>query len=86
MINDAGKHRSPNAGWTEAPMAGALGLALSGPRKYVDHVVNDPWIGKGRARVTTADIHRALYLYIVANLINLTLVVALLMVRIGMPK
>ena len=86
MINDAGKHRSPNAGWTEAPMAGALGLALSGPRKYVDHVVNDPWIGKGRARVTTADIHRALYLYIVANLVNLILVVALLMVRSGMPQ
>ena len=31
---DAGKHRSPNAGWPEAAMAGVLDLALSGPRSY----------------------------------------------------
>src|SRR6185437_3799913 len=31
---DAGKHRSPNAGWPEAAMAGALGLKLAGPRVY----------------------------------------------------
>ncbi len=84
MIRDATKHRSPNSGWAEAPMAGALGVALSGPRKYDDHVVDDPWIGWGRARVTTADIHRALYLYIVANLVHFTFIAALLMVRIGM--
>jgi len=31
---DASQHRSPNAGWPEAAMAGALGVALSGPRIY----------------------------------------------------
>ena len=31
---DARKHRSPNAGWPEAAMAGALGLSLAGPRVY----------------------------------------------------
>ena len=31
---DAGHHRSPNAGWPEAAMAGAMGVALSGPRVY----------------------------------------------------
>ena len=33
-LADAGKHASPNAGWPEAAMAGALGLALGGPRAY----------------------------------------------------
>ena len=31
---DASRHRSPNAGWPEAAMAGALGLRLAGPRQY----------------------------------------------------
>ena len=52
------KHRSPNAGWPEAAMAGALGLALAGPRRYAARVINDPWLGDGRARATVADIGR----------------------------
>jgi adenosylcobinamide-phosphate synthase len=63
MLKDARKHRSPNAGWPEAAAAGALGLALSGPRRYGDVVVNEPWLGIGRARVTVADIGAALQLY-----------------------
>ncbi|MBO6604409.1 adenosylcobinamide-phosphate synthase CbiB [Rhodophyticola sp.] len=31
---EAWRHRSPNAGWPEAAMAGVLGIALSGPRSY----------------------------------------------------
>jgi adenosylcobinamide-phosphate synthase len=83
MMRDAGKHRSPNAGWAEAPMAGALGLALAGPRRYTGHVVDDPWIGDGRARVEIKDMYKALYLYIIANLVNAAFVAALLVVRIG---
>lgn len=64
MVRDAGKHRSPNAGWPEAAMAGALGLALAGPRRYPGIVVDAPWIGAGRARVETGDIARALVLYV----------------------
>jgi adenosylcobinamide-phosphate synthase len=70
MLRDARKHRSVNAGWPEGAAAGALGLALAGPRKYTDSVVDDPWIGDGRARATAKDIDRALYLYAVACLIN----------------
>ena len=44
---DAGKHRSPNAGWPEAAMAGALGLALAGPRAYGGVVVEDAFMGEG---------------------------------------
>ncbi|MCV9940530.1 adenosylcobinamide-phosphate synthase CbiB [Boseaceae bacterium BT-24-1] len=60
---DAGRHRSPNAGWPEAAMAGALGLRLAGPRVYGAVRVEDSWMGDGRAEVTAADIRRALALY-----------------------
>ena len=46
---DARRHRSPNAGWPEAAMAGALGLRLAGPRVYGDVTVDDGWMGDGRA-------------------------------------
>jgi adenosylcobinamide-phosphate synthase len=74
MLRDASKHRSPNAGWPEAAAAGALGLALAGPRRYHGHVVDDPWLGDGRARATPADITRALRLYLAACLLQATLV------------
>ncbi|TNC14178.1 cobalamin biosynthesis protein CobD [Methylobacterium terricola] len=60
---DAGRHRSPNAGWPEAAMAGALGLRLAGPRVYGATRVEDAWMGSGRAAATADDIARALTLY-----------------------
>ena len=60
---DAGKHRSPNAGWPEAAMAGALGLRLAGPRVYGETRIEDHWMGDGRAEANAADIRRALALY-----------------------
>jgi adenosylcobinamide-phosphate synthase len=60
---DARLHRSPNAGWPEAAMAGALGLRLAGPRVYDGAVVNDHWMGDGRAEATVQDIDRALAIY-----------------------
>ncbi|TXN45471.1 cobalamin biosynthesis protein CobD [Methylobacterium sp. WL30] len=60
---DAGRHRSPNAGWPEAAMAGALGLRLAGPRVYAGVAVEDAWMGDGRAAAAADDIERALRLY-----------------------
>ena len=60
---DAGKHGSPNAGWPEAAMAGALGLRLAGPRVYGETRVEDHWMGDGRAEAGAVDIRRALTLY-----------------------
>ncbi|GEP04123.1 adenosylcobinamide-phosphate synthase CbiB [Methylobacterium oxalidis] len=60
---DARRHRSPNAGWPEAAMAGALGLRLAGPRVYGGERVADAWMGDGRAEATPADIERALRVY-----------------------
>lgn len=81
MWRDASKHKSPNAGWPEAAMAGALGLALAGPRKYARHTQNDPWIGTGTARATASDMERALYLFVVACLINGLIVAVVAMYR-----
>jgi adenosylcobinamide-phosphate synthase len=60
---DARHHRSPNAGWPEAAMAGALGLKLAGPRSYHGALTQDAWIGAGRSEATAGDIRRALSLY-----------------------
>ncbi|MGL4288586.1 MAG: adenosylcobinamide-phosphate synthase CbiB [Phreatobacter sp.] len=60
---DAGHHRSPNAGWPEAAMAGALGLRLAGPRVYGTAKVEDRWMGDGRPEATAVDIRAALRLY-----------------------
>jgi adenosylcobinamide-phosphate synthase len=60
---DASHHRSPNAGWPEAAMAGALGLKLAGPRVYGATLVDDAFMGSGRREANAADIRRALGLY-----------------------
>jgi len=70
---DASHHRSPNAGWPEAAMAGALGLRLAGPRIYGDVRVEDRWMGDGRAEANAEDIDRALALYRTACLLLLAL-------------
>lgn len=76
MARDAAKHRSVNAGWPEAAMAGALGIAIAGPRRYGERVVKDAWMGDGRARCAPRDIHRSLHLMIGACLIAFTIIAA----------
>ena len=57
---DARLHRSPNAGWPEAAMARALGIALSGPRAYDGEMRDFPWVNaEGRRILTAADIEAA---------------------------
>jgi adenosylcobinamide-phosphate synthase len=67
MRRDAPTHRSPNAGWPESAMAGALGLALAGPRQYAQGLVDDPFLNaEARKEATPDDIGRALDLYFAA--------------------
>ncbi len=71
MRSDAARHRSPNAGWPEAAMAGALGLALAGPRRYGGEVVKDHWMNAGaRTSADAGDIRRGLRLFIAACLLQ----------------
>jgi adenosylcobinamide-phosphate synthase len=75
IMRDAGKHRSPNAGWPEAAMAGALGIALAGPRSYGGKMVNDGYMGEGgRRELSARDIRRALRLYAVADALLIGLI------------
>jgi adenosylcobinamide-phosphate synthase len=71
---DAHRHRSPNAGFPEAAMAGALGLALAGPRVYGGVRVEDALMGDGRREASAADIRKALALYRRADGILIALV------------
>jgi adenosylcobinamide-phosphate synthase len=73
---DAARHRSPNAGYPEAAMAGALGLSLAGPRAYGGVTVDDATMGNGRRNANAADIRRALGLYRVADAIFLIVLAA----------
>ncbi len=80
MWRDAGKHQSPNAGWPEAAMAGALGLKFGGPRQYDGEMVELPYMGNGRTQMTASDINKGLELYDRALLILLGAAVALAMI------
>jgi len=63
LRRDAGKHRSPNAGWPESAMAAALGVRLSGPRSYHDKQTNDPWLYAEGRDVEGSDVTRALAVF-----------------------
>jgi adenosylcobinamide-phosphate synthase len=77
VARDASRHRSPNAGYPEAAMAGALGLKLAGPRVYDGVTIDDATMGDGRRDATAADIRRALTLYRYADPILIALVAAI---------
>ena len=77
VLNDAHRHRSPNAGWPEAAMAGALDLALAGPRRYGDRVVEDAWMGSGRRLATPEDMRCALRLFVAACALHACLLAVL---------
>jgi adenosylcobinamide-phosphate synthase len=63
VSRDAKNHTSPNAGWPEAAMAGALGLRLGGRRIYDGATIEDAFMGDGRRDANAGDIRRALSLY-----------------------
>jgi adenosylcobinamide-phosphate synthase len=81
MWRDHKHHRSPNSGWPEGAMAGALDLALAGPRRYTGYAVQEPWIGSGRARATAGDIRRSLFVMVIACLLNAGLVIGILILE-----
>jgi adenosylcobinamide-phosphate synthase len=70
VFRDASKHKSPNAGWPEAAMAGALGIRLAGPRVYAGVPSATAWMGDGRPELSAGDIRQALAVYRTACLIQ----------------
>jgi adenosylcobinamide-phosphate synthase len=68
---DAAISSSPNAGWPESAMAGALGLALGGPRSYGGSSLDEPFFNSsGRVDAGAADVGRSLTILVVACVLN----------------
>ena len=79
---DAGLHRSPNAGWPEAAMAPAIGVALSGPRAYDGEMQDFPWVNAGgRKNADPDDIEASIVLLWQAWIFALGGVIALAAVQ-----
>ncbi len=74
MLRDASRHASPNAGWPEAAMAGALGVRLGGPVRYDGLMTHRPDFGDGPAP-TAPDLNRGLRVYLIANALLLALLI-----------
>ena len=63
-LQEAGTHRSPNAGWPETAMAASLDIPLGGPRVYGDKIAREPILNASATRqASVADIDRALEIF-----------------------
>lgn len=83
MLEGAPHHLSPNAGWPEAAMAGALDIELGGVRFYDDRMVNLATMGNGRSALNRDDIDQALGLYKRSLTILAIALLGLLIIFIG---
>lgn len=84
MRRDAIRHASPNAGWPESAMGGALGLALGGPRVYSGVAVDDPWMNApGRQESGPDDIGEALKLFMASCAVHALIPAAVLGVTVA---
>ncbi|MEW7006548.1 adenosylcobinamide-phosphate synthase CbiB [Lentilitoribacter sp. EG35] len=82
VLKDAKHHRSPNAGWPESAMAGALDIALAGPRTYSEYKVDDAFMNAtGRKKLTFIDVELAKIVFLTACLIEAFVVVILITIN-----
>lgn len=72
------KHSSPNAGHSEAAIAGALGIQLNGPGIYPHGNVDKPWLGRGTRKVTAKHLKQSSYLVLTAAFVSTALCLAVL--------
>lgn len=73
---DRHNHSSPNCAWSEATVAGALGIRLGGPNDYFGERVEKPWIGDEQRDIAVDDISRTIRLMWVASTLALVLFMA----------
>ena len=67
-LRDGRNHKSPNAGWPEAAVAGALEIQLGGTNIYFGHAVEKPTIGDHQQALDREAIRRAVALLDAATL------------------
>lgn len=83
VLNNASLHRSPNAGWPETAMAGALGIVLSGPRSYGDKVTHEPYLNPtGRLELTHLDLEKSCKLFWLSCILEAVFIVVILTVGV----
>lgn len=70
---DRYQHSSPNCGWPEATVAGALGVRLGGPNDYFGERVEKPWLGDAHREIAVDDIDRTLRLMWISSTLALLL-------------
>lgn len=63
ILEDASKHKSPNAGWPEAAFAYTLNVKLSGPRKYGKILFKEEWINLKGVEPTQYHLEQGLILF-----------------------
>lgn len=73
---DRRKHKSPNCAWSEATVAGALGVRLGGPNNYFGELVEKPWLGDEVRPIEQNDITTTIQLMYVAAILALLLFTA----------
>jgi adenosylcobinamide-phosphate synthase len=83
VFRDAHKHASPNAGWPETAMAGALGFGLGGKRRYNGEMLDLPQMGDGERSLTPHHINQALTLYWRALITGFCVIAVLSFVILG---
>jgi adenosylcobinamide-phosphate synthase len=69
LLRDHAKSSSPNAGWPEAAMAGALGVALGGPAIYFGRAMDKPILGPGLRPLDEAAVRAAVRMLVVVSLL-----------------
>ena len=83
VLNNASLHRSPNAGWPETAMAGALGIVLSGPRSYGDKITHEPYLNPtGRLELTHLDLEKSCKLFWLSCILEAVFIVVILTVSV----
>lgn len=69
------KHASPNSGYPEAALAGALNCRFGGPHYYFGELFDKPFIGENERDLTTADMHKAVRINRIAEVMMIVLVI-----------
>ena len=67
------RHASPNSGYPEAALAGILNCRFGGPHYYFGELFDKPYIGENERELTTRDMHTAVRINRLAELMMLVL-------------